>query len=440
MTRIFTKGEIDRLGEKIRTQSIAIDDETLTELQFYRTSHKDSLANTFNILCSATRKVHATSIVTFRIKRFESIIGKLERFQDMRFSRMWDIAGCRCIVRDNQDVYKLQKLIQNEPLLEIVKVYDYIEKPQSDGYKSLHLFVKHKCSDIVVEVQLRSLVDHNWATLVEITDLLFDSKLKEYGENKDLLRFHYLLSTPDKLTIRDKYEIAKIIQQYNYFEKLSEVFSRNYLKVRKQWFDLQNQNNHRYFLIESKKDDVPKIESFYNFQQAENHYFNVYKTRQNANIVLTHLQTPNYNQISIAYSNYILTFHTFHSECLQILESLIVESLENKKYYAFFKNFNLYNGLVFRHIKNMMTEINEVKDFSLTQKGKKSAKRRKENEWIEDIKKQVNQSNQRGRKLQLAVRKAMPSGVFRKFVIKQIIKKISRNYKSKIDSLLANAV
>ncbi len=45
MTRTFTKGEIDRLGEKIRTQSIAIDDEALTELQFYRTSHNDSLAN-----------------------------------------------------------------------------------------------------------------------------------------------------------------------------------------------------------------------------------------------------------------------------------------------------------------------------------------------------------------------------------------------------------
>lgn len=436
MNKVFTKGEVDRLGEKIREQSVSIDDETLTELQSYRTSHKDALSQTFTILCNATRKVHHSSIVTFRIKRFESIISKLERYPDMRFSRMWDIAGCRCIVQSDNDVYKLKKLLASDSELELIKEYDYIKEPQKDGYKSLHLFVKHKCSDKLIEVQLRSQLNHNWATLVEISDLLFDSRLKEYGENKDLLRFHFLLSKPENLTIEDKYEISNIIKQYNYFERLSEVFSRNYLKVRKQWFELESQSSHKYFMIETAKDEVPKIDSFKNFQDAENTYFNVYKTRQNANIVLTHLQKPNYNQISIAYSNYILTFHSFLSESLEILESLIVESLINRKYTSFFKNYNLYNGLVFNHIKNMMSEIQEIHDYQELKKTNKGLNKRKEKEWIEDITKQINQSNNRTKKLQIAVRKNMPKNFLSKFVIKQIIKRISSNYRSKIKNVM----
>lgn len=190
--KILTKGQIDKLGDKIREQRNSLEDLTLGELQEYRTSHKETLSQVFNTLCRTTRKITSDSIVTYRIKRFESIIGKLSRYPDMKFSRMWDIGGCRCILRNNKEVYRLKELIENE--LTVRKVYDYIEKPQSEGYKSLHLFVCVPDDDKVIEVQLRNQQDHNWATLVEITDLLFDAKLKEYGQNKELLRFHYLLS------------------------------------------------------------------------------------------------------------------------------------------------------------------------------------------------------------------------------------------------------
>ena len=49
------------------------------------------------------------------------------------------------------------------------------------GYRSIHLNVRLKGDKRVVEIQLRALEHHNWATLVEITDLLFRTKLKELG-------------------------------------------------------------------------------------------------------------------------------------------------------------------------------------------------------------------------------------------------------------------
>lgn len=433
----ISKADIDRLGNIIRAEGDSISDSTLNSLQEYRTSHKDILSLAFTMLCQNTRKIHTTAIVTYRIKRFESIIGKLIRYPEMRFSRMWDIGGCRCILRNNDDVYKLKEIISNEPDFEITKEYDYIKEPQKDGYKSLHLFIKHKSFDKVIEVQIRNQTDHNWATLVEITDVLFDSKLKELGNNKDLLRFHYLLSKINDLNIGDKKEISRIIKQYNYFERLSEVFSRNYIKVRRQWFEIESKSNHKFFLIETSKDDVPKISSFKTVNEAEEQYFNVYKSRQNANIVLTHLQTPNYNQISIAYSNYILTFHSFLTECYSILESLIVDSLEQKRYYEYFRIYNLYNSLVFNHIKNLMTDINEIQTYTEENKNRKNRNKKKEKEWILDIQKHVNQNNERGKKLSTKLRKSMPTSWFGKTTIKYITRHIGKKYQKKIKKVLA---
>lgn len=439
----LTKGEIDRLGNRIREQSIAITDDVLEELQNYRTSFKEALSSTFNTLCNCSRKINPSTIVTFRIKRFQSIIGKLERYPEMRFSRMWDIGGCRCIVKDEAAVYKLRSVVENEPSLEIVKEYDYIREPQEDGYKSIHLFVKHTCSDKIIEVQLRSLENHNWATLVEISDLLYDSKLKEYGEDKRLLEFHRLLSNPDNLSIKDKYQIFKIIKEYNYFERLSEVFSRNYLKVRKQWAEKETKSNHKYFLIEAAKDNAPIINTYYSFQEAEENYFNIYKSRQNANVILTHLQNTNYKQISIAYSNYILTFHNFLFECLEILESLIVDTLKTKKHISFYKVCHLYNSLLYTHISNLVSEINEVYDSKMLQKlnNKNNNKnKRKEKEWFEDIQQQVKQLNQSSLRFQVTIRQNIKTGSYLANNINSfIVKVINRTYRHKIQKVLESS-
>lgn len=119
----MTNGEINRLGDKIREKYIkdSLEENTLNELQNYRTSHKDCLAKVFNALCNLNRKMGKHSIVTYRIKRFESIIGKLYRFPKMKFSRMWDIGGYRYIVNNNEEVYRLKELIEKSDVLVIRK-------------------------------------------------------------------------------------------------------------------------------------------------------------------------------------------------------------------------------------------------------------------------------------------------------------------------------
>jgi ppGpp synthetase/RelA/SpoT-type nucleotidyltranferase len=418
ITKTKSKGQIDKLADRIRTEGV-ISNDTLFSLQEYRTSHKETLSQVFNVLCSLVKQISGDVIVTYRIKRIESIISKVKRYPGMKLSRMADIGGCRCILKSDRQVYQLKLLI--EKALTVKTVKDYIKQPQEEGYKSLHLFVSVPNDDKVIEVQIRNQQDHNWATLVEITDLLFDAKLKEFGENKHLLRFHLLLSRVKQLSINEKKELAAIIEEYNYLDKLSEVFARNYLQVRRQWMAIETKSNHKFFLIEAKKEDAPKISSFAKFNEAEDAYFSLYKTSNNANVVLTHLPTPNYSKISIAYSNYILTVHSFLDEFDEILENLIIESLTTKQYSQFLKFYRLYHGIILTHMKNIVDEILSANDFLQQKSGKKRNKNnRKQREWYLDITRKVNNRKQRSKALYQTLQKHKPKGLSG-IIITQII-------------------
>ena len=58
---------------------------------------------------------------------------------------------------------------------------DYIRNPKEDGYKSIHLIGKFKNSEgelRSIELQIRTKVQHSWATAVEIVDLFTNQSLK----------------------------------------------------------------------------------------------------------------------------------------------------------------------------------------------------------------------------------------------------------------------
>jgi hypothetical protein len=156
---------------------------------------------------------------------------------------------------------------------------------------------------------------------------------------------------------------------------------------------------------------------------------------------LTHLPNPSYNQISIAYSNYILTFHSFLDEFYEILESLIVDTLESRNYYYYYNIYNLYNSLHYRHIQNLISEINEFKSFSERRpikKRNKSNNKKKETEWIKDIQKQVDRSNDRIKRLSNKFKKCIPQKAIGKTIVKQITTFIESRYNKKIKNLLTS--
>lgn len=380
----MTKGEIDKLGQKIGA-SFEVSSEDLDKLQEYRQTFQEPISNVFNFVLKAARKVDNQCIVTYRIKRIDTIVEKLRRFHEnpngkMNLSRMWDIAGCRCILNttDKDKLYKLLKKIQREYGKDC-KVKDYCAEQKNSGYRSIHIYVKDHQTQKPIEIQIRNKKQHNWATLVEIVDLLYGTKNKEHGAVSRLGRFLFLYSKAEELTKIEFSEMIKIERKFKVFERMSNVLTRNYLNIRRQWLKQKTKGN--YFVITANQNGS-EIVSFPTFKEAETAYYEKYLVNSDSNIVLTHLKMPDFNQISMAYSNYMLAMHAFFDDYRILVSRKIIICLKDGLYYKFFKYFNIYTSNVRCHLTNLKLEVQSINDCN----NDPTISKNQINKWVGEIK------------------------------------------------------
>ncbi|OUS09168.1 GTP pyrophosphokinase [Gammaproteobacteria bacterium 42_54_T18] len=190
----FSKGSIDRAGRDIRHEIDGNERvEAIKKIQNFREFHLYPLMLMKNHLSRTSDKVGGNIVVARRLKQLPTIIDKLERpalNPDMRNSTrvtsMQDIAGCRAIVKNLKQLNELkEKLLTSRSVHRVVRVDDYLS-PKDSGYGGVHLI--YNCfeasneisawKNAKVEVQLRTDLQHSWATSLEIIDTLEEIKLK----------------------------------------------------------------------------------------------------------------------------------------------------------------------------------------------------------------------------------------------------------------------
>jgi putative GTP pyrophosphokinase len=140
--------------------------DALDVLVAWRSAHAVPLAAATMGLRSrvTTAKCVDVSRVSQRLKRIPTILNKLQREPGMNLGRMADIGGCRAVMADLPEVYRvLGRYRASGPTL--VKVRDYIDSPKEDGYRAVHVIVRYHGR--LIEVQLRTHVQHEWAFTVE---------------------------------------------------------------------------------------------------------------------------------------------------------------------------------------------------------------------------------------------------------------------------------
>lgn len=380
--KTYKNADYKKLSERIRESREKISQEDYEMLQELRVSYKTPLSEIFSTLNKIARRIDKHSVCTYRIKRIESIVSKLIRFEKMYVHRMADIAGCRCIMTSHEDVMQLYEIIKNEThkySFRIKNENNYIDNPKEDGYRSIHLNVYlEKEPNKIIEIQIRSLEHHSWATLVEISDVLFNSKLKEFGnkEYPDLYEFHKLLSkSVNELTLNDKRIIAGTSEKYDYLEKLGTLFNENYISLREQWGQLKLNKKH-FFLISTEASGSVDLKGFGKFEDAEKQYFNMFsKNANNKNIVLTHLTQAKFEKISIAYSNYFLTYNETMFRILKAIADVSVYSFNNYKIKEFSKNYKAFWNIILKWFGSKYKEINI---YNRNKNIKKSIKKKKE--------------------------------------------------------------
>lgn len=126
--------------------------------------------------------------VTYRLKTPESILEKIRR-RGFDFSlesikeNIRDIAGIRITCSFISDIYRISEMLQKRSDLKTIECKDYIKKPKSSGYKSLHLIVKvpiliqDKVEEVFGEIQIRTVGMDFWANLEHKVQYKFESEV-----------------------------------------------------------------------------------------------------------------------------------------------------------------------------------------------------------------------------------------------------------------------
>ncbi len=204
---IYGKAKVDRAGHILIDENLTEEtkEEALTILNNWRSSHAYPM-NTFQArLRQMSKKVDENAIVVQRLKRVPSIIKKLKRDQTktMSLSQMQDIAGCRSVLLDVNKVNQLTEIYRKSRGLKHKKLRekDYIKNPKKDGYRSIHLIYRYKSDKIktydglLIEIQIRSKIQHAWATAIEIVDLFTKQAIKSNEGEEEWKEFFRLVSS-----------------------------------------------------------------------------------------------------------------------------------------------------------------------------------------------------------------------------------------------------
>jgi hypothetical protein len=115
---------------------------------------------------------------------------------------MQDIGGCRAIVSSSKQVKELaQRYLDSDIKHGLTQNDDYIECPKNSGYRGVHLIYRYYSdkkpdyNSLKIEIQLRSQLQHAWATAVETVGTFIDQALKSSIGEAEWLRFFSLMGS-----------------------------------------------------------------------------------------------------------------------------------------------------------------------------------------------------------------------------------------------------
>ncbi len=188
-----SKSRVNRAGENVRKDNATSQD--LLVIDEWRAAHRGVL-NTFQaILRNRTRGTGIT--VAQRHKRKRTIFDKLHRFPGMQLARMDDVAGFRLIFKQLKGLNDFRAAFHRAHFKHKrrndLDKYDYIKHPKETGYRGIHDVYEYDVNSAIgqnlaglnVEIQYRTLVQHAWATAVEVIGFITESQPKfQKGDNR----------------------------------------------------------------------------------------------------------------------------------------------------------------------------------------------------------------------------------------------------------------
>jgi putative GTP pyrophosphokinase len=342
----FTRTQVTKAGRVLIDShaSTAQKAEAMAVLSHWRSCHAYPI-NTFQAtLRSRLKKISSTALVAQRLKRTPSILKKLQLNSGMQMARMQDIGGLRAVVDSLTQVRKLEALYTNDDLThELIGTDDYIAIPKPSGYRSLHLIYKYKNTlnpiydGLCIELQIRTKLQHAWATAVETIGTFLDQALKSSEGSKDWLDYFKLVgaafSQLEKSPVAAAYESIPSTEIYKAVVKQTEALevkrklgaftiAANAIETR------QSQGNYHLVVLNAETKTV-EIKSFgiKRLEAASDAYADVErKSSADKNIQAVLVATNSIDALKRAYPNYFLDTREFDL-ALQRIQKLVEPSI-----------------------------------------------------------------------------------------------------------------
>lgn len=283
-----------------------------------------------------------------RLKRMQAIRRKLRRMKDrnrpVEFHELQDLGGCRAIMNTMEDVRALVKVLKERLPHDRWGEDDYISRPKKDGYRSHHLKFAFKGRGTRalhngrrIEVQVRTSLQHSWATAVEAVGLVRGEDLKGSDGSENWLRLFRLMSAefaeaekcrpprglPDhKERMREIRELERELDAVDTLDNLSHAFDWNKEAVR------PSQKPSHYLISYDRQTKKVTVLPYYKAALAAAGYDNAEASdnrsgAETSNVVL--VEVDKLDNLERAYPNYFGDVQLFKEQLRQLTRGRAVD-------------------------------------------------------------------------------------------------------------------
>ncbi len=342
----YSKKQISKAGKIIASDQV-YDDDLLWAVDVvdnWRTCHGYPI-NTFQAtLRNKLKIIDKNAIVAQRLKRMFSIVQKLRRFESMKLARMQDIGGLRAVVSTLNKVRILEKnYLESRFSHDLISSTDYIINPKESGYRGIHLVYKYKntrapeYNGLLLELQIRTNLQHAWATAVETMGTFLNHALKSSEGPEQWLDFFSLTGSafahiencapvPGYENLSDNETFEKVVAE----EKRLRVQTRlSAFSVAAKEISIQSrQGSYHLVILDPQKMSVQiKSYSAANLGKAGQDYTDIEK-RISAGLPIQAVlvSAGNIRNLRKAYPNYFLDSHKFILQLNKIEKALTKRS------------------------------------------------------------------------------------------------------------------
>ncbi|MDC3221509.1 RelA/SpoT domain-containing protein [Gammaproteobacteria bacterium] len=331
----LSRNQVKKAGKILKDTNPSLEDrdKAFDILSEWRARHIIPLNLAYKMVKNHVIKHDKQALFGQRLKRAISIINKLHRFKS-GLGEMQDIGGCRAIVASYSSIVAINKSLSKTKNISNTKGKNYILEPKADGYRGIHKIYKYTgtkqyCKGLAVEIQLRTKLQHSWATTVEIVDIIENEKLKSGQGSQDWHRFFYLVSNEfarlDKLpnidTNCDIDEIQELEKKLGVIDKL-----KAYKTLSTQFTDVKGL---KFMLLWLKKKEkvIQIFNTFDSYESAKQMYIAMEKEYTNNNdfdVLLVNVDSM--KDLKKAYPNYFADSSEFVSQ----LEKILKQSMNDR--------------------------------------------------------------------------------------------------------------